>query len=154
MDNGYGGFLQDGSYAIDVLTERTTPAPWANILANDTAGILLTERAGGFLWQGNSRSGRLTAFGNDALSEGWGLMLYLINPESGEAVRLLPGDRPDTNFRVRFNAAQASYAFQTQRLSGCVDFCVRDNAPEIRMSASLANHGLTGEKFHLIGFVD
>lgn len=154
LDNGYGGFLQDGSYAIDVLTERTTPAPWANILANDTAGILLTERAGGFLWQGNSRSGRLTAFGNDALSEGWGLMLYLINPESGEAVRLLPGDRPDTNFRVRFNAAQASYAFQTQRLSGCVDFCVRDNAPEIRMRASLANHGLTGEKFHLIGFVD
>jgi cyclic beta-1,2-glucan synthetase len=73
-NNGYGGFADDG-YAIDVLPNRLPPAPWCNILANEAGGMLLSERGGGFFWQGNSRGGRLTPYGNDALWEDWGLTL-------------------------------------------------------------------------------
>ena len=154
MYNGYGGFAPEGGYVIDVNPEQTTPAPWSNILANDQGGILLTERAGGFIWRDNSRSGRLTAFNNDVLNEGWGLMLYLVDPEAGEAVRLLPGDRPDMPFRVRFDAAQAVYEFQTQGLSGHVALCMRQDAPEVCLRVALENRDLGGDRYHLVGFVD
>jgi cyclic beta-1,2-glucan synthetase len=89
-DNGFGGFIEGGGYAVDLSPDRLPPAPWCNILANDAGGMLLSERGGGFFWQGNSRSGRLTPYGNDGLCEGWGLRLVLTEDAGGGALSLLP----------------------------------------------------------------
>ena len=150
--NGYGGFLADGRYAIDVLPERTTPAPWCNLLANDRFGALLTERGGGFLWNANSRSGRLTSFANDALREGWGWMLYLTDDSTGETLRLLPGLKPQTAFRAIYGAAETVYRFETERVSGEVAVTVREEAAEMRVHTTLrcADDG----EYRLVGFVD
>lgn len=153
-DNGFGGFLPDGSYAIDVRADAPTPAPWSNILASDFGGLLLTERGGGFFWRGNSRFGRLTPFHNDALREGWGLMLYLVSEDRAEALRLLPGEEPQTPFRAIFDAAGARYAFQTRRLSGEVRFCLRGDRPEACIDVRLENRALRGERFRLAAYVD
>ena len=153
-DNGFGGFLADGSYAVDVRPDALPPAPWCNILANDDFGMLLTERGGGFCWQGNSRSGRLTPYGNDGLREGWGWMLYLTNPSRGEMLRLLPGDAPEMPFRATFDPASARYAFQTRRLSGEVAFCLRQDMPEAVIDVRLDDNALPGEGYRLVGFVD
>ena len=150
--NGFGGFLADGRYAIDVLPEETTPAPWSNLMANDDFGVLLTERGGGFLWSGNSRSGRLTAFANDVLSEGWGWMLYLVNEDSGEFLPLLPGAHPQTPFRVVYGAAETIYRFDTEALSCETALCVRADAPELRVHITLRSS--SGGRFRLVGFVD
>ena len=150
--NGFGGFLADGRYAIDVLPERTTPAPWSNLMANDDFGVLLTERGGGFIWNGNSRSGRLTAFVNDVLSEGWGWMLYLVNEESGEFVPLLPCAKPQTPFRVIYSMAETVYRFETDGLACETAVCVRSDAPELRLHVTLCS--AAGGRVRLVGFVD
>lgn len=150
--NGFGGFLADGRYAIDVLPDRVTPAPWANLLANDDFGILLTERGGGFLWNGNSRSGRLTAFANDTLYEGWGWMLYLVDEETGAFVRLLPGARPAMPYRTLYGPAETVYRFETERLSGETAVCVCPDAPELRIHVTLRKSA--AGRFRLVGFVD
>lgn len=150
--NGFGGFLADGRYAIDVLPDRTTPAPWSNLMTNDQFGMLTTERGGGFLWYGNSRSGRLTTFANDVLSEGWGWMLYLVEEESGSYLRLLPGNRPSMPYRVIYSPVETIYRFETERLSAEVALCVRSDAPEMRIHVTVRS-AVEG-RYRLVGFVD
>ncbi len=136
--NGYGRFDGRGGYEIDVLPGRTTPAPWCNILAGERGGALLTERGGGFLWHGGSRSGRMTRYGNDSLREGWGLMLWLSEAKTGARLMLLPGDRPARPFRVRYDASSATYAFAGEKLAGETRFEL-DGADDLIITLSLAN---------------
>ena len=102
--NGFGGFVQD-SYRID----RLPPAAWSNIIANDAFGALITDRGGGFIWHGNSRSGRITAFSNDPLREGWGWMLYLVNAKKRRWMRLLPGSIPMTDFAALHRCGESEF---------------------------------------------
>ena len=153
-ENGWGGFLPEGGYAIDVRPGKPTPAPWCWILANDFGGLMITERGGGFFWQGNSRSGRLTPWSNDPLRERWGLMLYLIDDARKQWLRLLPGDVPQMPFRARFDAASARYAFDNERLAGRVDFFMAEDRAEVRIDVQLENRWLPEGDYRLAGCVD
>ncbi|MEE1199595.1 MAG: glucoamylase family protein, partial [Christensenellales bacterium] len=150
--NGFGGYLENGSYVIEIAPNRVPPAPWVNMMANDNFGILLTERGGGMIWQGNSRFGRLTAFVNDPLYEGWGWMLYLVDEKRGEFLRLLPGKQPAVAYRVIYEAGQTIYRFETSRIAGETTICVAPEAPELRIRVTVksAMHG----PYRLVGFVD
>lgn len=150
--NGFGMFLPDGRYAVNVICEKPTPAPWANLMANDEFGILLTERGGGFIWSGSSRTGRLTAFANDVLSEGWGWMLYLVNEKTSEFVRLLPGKQPAVPFHAIYSPGETIYRFETDQLSGETALCVRTDASEMRIHVTVRS-AVSGE-YRLVGFVD
>ena len=147
-NNGYGGFADDG-YAIDVLPNRLPPAPWCNILANEAGGMLLSERGGGFFWQGNSCSGRLTPYGNDALWEGWGLTLCLVDDARGEALPLLPGDRPLAAFRVVHNAKRSQYRMETDRIGVEVCLSMHPDRAEAHIDVTLENRRLRGDTFRL-----
>ncbi len=152
-DNGIGGFLPEGGYGIDVRAGCLPPAPWCDILANDAAGLLLTERGGGCFWRGNSRMGRLTPWTGDALDEGWGLMLWLTDGR-GALLPLLPGKRPALPFHARYGAGAISYAFQARRAAGEVRFCVNGELPEVNIDVDLENTDMRWEDFQLIACVD
>lgn len=152
-DNGMGGFLPEGGYGIDVRAGALPPAPWCDVLANDRAGLLLSERGGGFFWHGNSRTGRLTPYAGDALREGWGLMSYLTDGR-GEYLPLLPGSNPRMPFRARFDASAVCYAFETRRLAGTLRFAMRGEQPEISVDIDLENRGLRGDGLALVVYVD
>ncbi len=104
FENGFGGFADDG-YRID----RLPPVAWSNIIANDAFGALITDRGGGFMWHGNSRNGRITAYSNDPLREGWGWMLYLVDPRERRWMRLLPGDVPMTGFTAIHRCGESEF---------------------------------------------
>lgn len=148
--NGYGGFDGTG-YRILVKQNLLPPAPWSNILASDQAGAVVTERSGGFAWFMNSRSGRLTAFANDALREGWGWMFYLVD-EEGSWIRLLPGDIPMTDFIVRHQPGVSSWQGRTESLA----FEIRMRAEKcgVQFEIQLQNEGHTAKQLQLAGFVD
>ncbi len=152
--NGYGGFAGDGSYVIDVLPGRHTPAPWCNILANDRAGMLLTERGGGFFWHGNSRSGRLTPFGNDALRENWGLMLYLVDDASRTFLRLLPGAKAHMPFAVRYTGGTCRYAFASEKLRGSVSFAMAGENPCAHIAVEIENMDLPEGNYRVLALVN
>jgi cyclic beta-1,2-glucan synthetase len=80
--NTIGGFTADGrEYVIELPPGRRTPAPWCNVIANQRFGFLVSESGGGFTWQGNSQSNRLTAWSNDPVSDPPGEALYLVDEE-------------------------------------------------------------------------
>jgi cellobiose phosphorylase len=82
--SAYGGFTPDGcEYVIDLAPDRPTPAPWANVIANEHFGFLVTEAGGGYTWAENSRENRLTPWSNDPVRDPLGEALYLRDEATG-----------------------------------------------------------------------
>ncbi|HEX7088941.1 MAG TPA: hypothetical protein VF192_02325, partial [Longimicrobiales bacterium] len=97
--NGYGGFSEDGSeYVIRLAPDgaglRLPPAPWINVVANETFGFLASETGAGYTWAGNSREHRLTPWSNDPVTDPHGEAWYLRDEEDGAVWSPAPGPAP------------------------------------------------------------
>ncbi len=82
--NGFGGPTADGDYEIQLRNGRLPPAPWANVVANQRGGFLVTERGSGFAWAANSYFYRLTPWHNDPVADPAGDALYLRDEDTGD----------------------------------------------------------------------
>jgi cyclic beta-1,2-glucan synthetase len=95
MENGLGGFTQDGREYIVVLDgERETPLPWSNVLANPDFGTIVSSSGSAFTWAGNSRENRLTPFANDPLADPTGEALFVRDEDSGAVWGATPAPLP------------------------------------------------------------
>jgi cellobiose phosphorylase len=84
LPSALGGFSADGTeYHIRTTPERTTPLPWANVLANPGFGSVVTESGLGYSWSENAHEFRLTPWSDDAVGGGGGEALYLRDEDSG-----------------------------------------------------------------------
>ncbi|HSY28779.1 MAG TPA: cyclic beta 1-2 glucan synthetase, partial [Burkholderiaceae bacterium] len=82
--NGLGGFTPDGKeYVISTNADKTTPAPWANVLANPRFGTVISESGQAYTWGENAHEFRLTPWNNDSVSDVSGEAFYLRDEESG-----------------------------------------------------------------------
>jgi cyclic beta-1,2-glucan synthetase len=83
FDNGVGGFTPGGeNYVIHLEPGNATPAPWANTLANDGFGTIVTEAGLGFSWAVNSGENRVTPWINDPVRDPQTEILYLRDEEN------------------------------------------------------------------------
>lgn len=83
--NGLGGFTPDGrEYVISLAPGQTTPAPWANVLANAQIGTVISESGGACTWVDNAHEFRLTPWHNDPVSDASGEAFYIRDEESGQ----------------------------------------------------------------------
>ncbi len=82
--NGFGGFTADGQeYVITTTSEETTPAPWANVLANPTFGTVITQSGSAYTWRENAHEYRITPWHNDPVSDTCGEAIYIRDEETG-----------------------------------------------------------------------
>jgi len=82
--NGIGGFTHDGrEYVIRMGPGEVTPAPWVNILANDSIGSVVSECGAAYTWVGNAHEFRLTPWHNDPVGDPGGEAFYLRDEETG-----------------------------------------------------------------------
>jgi cyclic beta-1,2-glucan synthetase len=93
FDNGIGGFSKDGQeYQIFLENYpknpgqpgQVPPAPWANVIANEKFGFIVTESGGGYTWAYNSGENRLTPWTNDPVSDPAGESFYLRDEINGK----------------------------------------------------------------------
>lgn len=56
---GFGGYLNDSSYVID-LSNSDTPMAWSNVIANKEFGTVVTESGCGFTFKGDCQKNKLT----------------------------------------------------------------------------------------------
>lgn len=90
--NGCGGFNDAGDeYVIRLSPGESTPLPWANVIANERFGTLVTETGGGYTWCGNSREHKLTPWANDPVRDPKGEILLLYDAEDMTAWTLTQG---------------------------------------------------------------
>ncbi|MEW5314795.1 MAG: hypothetical protein WDW38_006264 [Sanguina aurantia] len=84
LGNPHGGFSEDGrEYVIVLGPNETTPAPWANVLANPHFGTVISESGGAYTWAENAHEFRLSPWHNDPVSDGSGEAIYLRDEETG-----------------------------------------------------------------------
>jgi cyclic beta-1,2-glucan synthetase len=85
FDNGLGGFSADGrEYVITTAPDRTTPAPWVNVLANAHFGTVVSAGGGAYTWCENAHELRLTPWHNDPVGDVHGEAFYLRDEVSGQ----------------------------------------------------------------------
>lgn len=63
---------------------ESTPAPWANVLANARFGSVISDAGQAYSWYENAHEFRLTPWENDPVSDRSGEAYYLRDEESGE----------------------------------------------------------------------
>jgi cyclic beta-1,2-glucan synthetase len=82
--NGFGGFIADGNEYITILKdEKTTPAPWINVVANPLFGFQVSADGAGYTWSVNSRENQLTPRSNDPVGDRPGEVFYIRDEHSG-----------------------------------------------------------------------
>jgi len=82
--NGTGGFTQDGrEYIITTDLEKTTPAPWVNVIANSLFGTVISESGSSYTWSENAHEFRLTPWNNDPVIDPGGECFYIRDEETG-----------------------------------------------------------------------
>ncbi|HCC46997.1 MAG TPA: cyclic beta 1-2 glucan synthetase [Elusimicrobia bacterium] len=82
--NGLGGFTRDGrEYVISTGRDKTTPAPWVNVLANRRFGTIISESGSAYTWSENAQQFRLTPWANDPVTDACGEALYVRDEETG-----------------------------------------------------------------------
>ncbi|WP_374189826.1 GH36-type glycosyl hydrolase domain-containing protein [Erwinia sorbitola] len=82
--NGRGGFSPDGrEYQILLGEAGSTPAPWSNVIANDSFGTVISEAGQAYTWFENAHEYRLTPWENDPVSDRSGEAFYLRDEETG-----------------------------------------------------------------------
>jgi len=104
--NSLGGFTRDGhEYVIYLGPNTNTPAPWVNVIANPTFGVMVSETGSGFTWYGNSQRNRLTGWSNDPVLDPASEALYLRDEESGVVWSPTAAPiREETAYRARHGA--------------------------------------------------
>ena len=92
--NGTGGFAQNGKeYKIITDKNKTTPAPWVNVLANPLFGSVVSENGSSYTWAINAHEYRITPWNNDPVSDAGGEAFYLRDEETGNFWCPLPFPR-------------------------------------------------------------
>ena len=82
--NGIGGFDKGGrEYVVQLSRDRAPPAPWINVIANETLGFQVAAEGSGYTWSLNSRENQLTAWSNDPVTDAAGEAFYLRDDISG-----------------------------------------------------------------------
>jgi cellobiose phosphorylase len=132
--NGIGGLTEDGrEYVIDLPAGTTTPAPWVNVVANPSFGFVVSESGGGFTWQGNSQTNRLTPWSNDPAVDPCGEALYIRDDETGQVWSPTPQPATaDGHYRVRHGQGYSRFEHVGVDLSSdCTVFAAREDAAKI-----------------------
>lgn len=143
LDNGYGGFVKGGhEYLIHLDPGASTPAPWANVLANEYFGTLVTEMGGGFTWSINSGEHRLTPWTNDPVSDRQTEVLYLRDEETTQVWSVTPAPAGrDATCQIRHGAGFTEWRQASRGIDQTMRVLVARDAPVKLVRLKLRNLG-------------
>jgi cyclic beta-1,2-glucan synthetase len=118
FENGFGGFSPDGKeYIINIRPDKTTPAPWNNVIGYPHFGFMVSQAGSQTTWALNSGENRLTPWHNDPVIDPSGEVLYLRDDESGDIWTPTPEPIPSHQpYRVRHGAGYTIFETESYGL--------------------------------------
>lgn len=143
------GFDADGSFRFTLAPGQVTPLPWANIMANERFGTMVTERGGGYTWCGNSSQAKLTPWYNDPVRDPMGSFMLIMNKHSGRVCQIEAGPLAHTARTVRCGFGYSLYTGEEGgiRMAECV---FTDDTAAVRYALiTLENAGDTAAEMRL-----
>jgi len=149
FDNSLGGFTPtEGDYAIHLEGGQVTPAPWCNVLGNESFGTIVSEAGLGFSWSINSGEHRLTPWSNDPVVEPQSEALYLRDEETAHiwTPTPLPAGGAAT-CQVRHRAGATTWQCHDEGLEQRLTVFVPPDAPVKLALLTLTNPDNRGRRF-------
>jgi cyclic beta-1,2-glucan synthetase len=108
--NGFGGFNAAKEYELTLSGDELPPAPWINVIANESGGFIVSEAGAGPIWAINSSQFRLTPWHNDPVCDRPGDCIYLRDDGAGEVWTATPAPiRESSPYSVRHGAGYSVF---------------------------------------------
>jgi len=139
----WGGFSPDGeTYEIRLAPGERTPAPWANVVAGDGVGFVVTEAGGGFTWGEDAGEFRLTPWSNDPLLDPAGEVILLTDLDRDRSWTPWPGPRGlSRDHVIRHSWGGSELLATTDGLEEHLSQCLHPEHPAKEIRLSLRNVG-------------
>ena len=153
--NEYGAFSEDGKeYLIKVNKENRLPTIWANIMANEKFGTLVTESMGGYNWHKNSRLNRVTSWHNQASYDIPSEIIYLKDEETKKVWSLGLNPMPDNkNYNVVYGFGYTKYIHKSNGLEQELEiFVPKEDSLKVQI-LKLKNTTLNSKKMKIIYYI-
>ncbi|HMI56179.1 MAG TPA: glycosyl hydrolase family 65 protein, partial [Gemmatimonadaceae bacterium] len=131
------------------------PAPWTNVVANPTAGFIVSEGGSGTTWAGNSFFYRLTPWHNDPVRDPSSDCVFLRDDANGDlwTPTALPIHEP-TPYKVRHGAGYSVFEHTHKGLASSFRLGVAENDPVKISVLTLRNTGVTRKKLTLTWYLE
>jgi cyclic beta-1,2-glucan synthetase len=155
FDNGLGGITADGDYLVRVHGDRVPPAPWANVIANERGGFLVTERGASCTWVENSQFFRLTPWHNDPVTDPVSDVLYLRDEESGDCWTATPAPiRRDAPYTIVHGPGSSTFQHEAFGIATHLTLGLAEDAP-IKLSVlRVANRTARPRRIAVTSYVE
>jgi cellobiose phosphorylase len=152
--NGLGGFTLDGrEYVISLEPGRSTPAPWANVIASPYVGTVVSESGSAYTWVENAHEFRLTTFHNDPVSDSSGEAFYLRDEETGAFWSPTPLPAPGrSGYTCRHGFGYSVFEHDESGIFSELSTYVAMDAPVKFVMVKLRNHSGRARRLSLTGY--
>mgnify|MGYP000461382858 CR=1 FL=1 len=152
--NGLGGFTPDGrEYVISLEPGQTTPAPWANVLANSQIGTVISESGGAYTWVDNAHEFRLTTWNNDPVCDASGEAFYLRDEDTGQFWSPTPLPARGTGTYVcRHGFGYSAFEYTQMGISSELWSYVALDAPVKLVVVKVRNHSGRTRRLSVTGY--
>jgi len=152
--NGLGGFTLDGrEYVISLEPGRTTPAPWANVIASPYLGTVVSESGSAYTWVENAHEFRLTPFHNDPVGDSSGEAFYIRDEETGAFWSPSPLPvRGRSGYECRHGFGYSIFEHDESGIFSEMTTYVAADAPVKFVVVKLRNHSGRARRISLTGY--
>ena len=153
--NGLGGFNKDNEYEIHLTGSDLPPAPWINVVGNETGGFIVSEGGSGTTWAGNSFFYRITPWHNDPVRDPSSDCVFLRDDTNGDLWTATPCPiREPTPYRVRHGAGYTVFDHDHKGLNSSLRLGVAQTDPVKISILTLRNDGTTRRKLTLTWYLE
>ncbi len=155
--NGIGGFAAGGrEYVIVLRPGECTPAPWINVIANETFGFITSETGSGYTWSKNSQENKLTSWSNDPVCDPSGDTFYVCDQETGEVwgPTALPIREETGDYTVRHGRGYTRFEHDSHGISSQLLQFVPGDDPLKVSRLTLTNHSPGPRQLSVTAYVE
>jgi len=144
--NGLGGFNANGEYEIHLTGSDLPPAPWINVVGNQSGGFIVSEGGSGTTWSGNSFFYRITPWHNDPVRDPSSDCVFLRDDSTGDlwTPTALPIHEP-TPYKVRHGAGYSVFDHVHQGIATSLRIGV-DRSDPVKISVLTVRNDTTAKK--------
>ncbi|HEX7528750.1 MAG TPA: glycosyl transferase family 36, partial [Thermoanaerobaculia bacterium] len=150
----YGRFSEDGREYV--ITDPRTPRPWVNVVANPSAGFVVSQTGSGFSFLENSQLAVVTRWRQDLVEDLSGKFLYVKDTEGGDLWSLSPAPAwaPFDSFACRHGVGYTTFATSRSGIEAeWVLFCHAKETAEI-WRVTLRNASGRPRRLRLCGYLE
>ena len=153
--NEYGGFSEDGKeYHIKVNKNNKLPTVWSHMLTNPNFGTVVTESMGGYTWSKNSRLNKLTAWGNNHITDIPSEIMYLKDEDSNVFWSIGSFPAPDNDdYYIKYGFGYAKYTHTSYDIHQELEVFVPEKDSVKINILNLRNNSVTKKNLKLVYYI-